>query len=53
MLGDHIAGEVTDLADPDLSRRARLEEAMDTVRKRHGDSKIIRGRRLAIDKKQN
>jgi len=53
MLDDHLAGEVTDLADPDLSRRVRLEEAMDTVRKRHGDSKIIRGRRLAIDKKQN
>lgn len=53
MLSDHVMTGMTDLADPDLSRRARLEEAMDTVRKRHGDSKIIRGRRLSIEKKQN
>jgi len=51
MLEDHAEGVVSDLADPDRSRRARLEQALDKVRNRHGDGKIMRGRRLTIEKK--
>lgn len=51
MLSDSAKAETTDLGDPDRSRRLRLEEAMDRVRTRHGEGKIMRGRRLTIENK--
>ena len=45
-LGDDEQADRPDLLDPDRSRRARVEEAIDSVRERLGNEAIFKGRSL-------
>lgn len=48
-LGSDAAADPIDLADPDQSKRHKLENAIDQLRAKHGTTKIVKGRRLKID----
>ena len=50
MLGDDRDADPFDLADPDQGKRHQLEKALDTLRGKHGDAAIIKGRVLKIKK---
>ncbi|MCE2517734.1 MAG: DNA polymerase IV, partial [Alphaproteobacteria bacterium] len=48
-LGPADGADPLDLADPDKSRRQKLEAAMDSLRAKHGTTTIVKGRRLKLD----
>jgi DNA polymerase-4 len=50
LLGDADDADPLDLGDPDQQRRHELEKAIDSLRKKHGDTTVIKGRQLKIDK---
>lgn len=49
-LGDDKGADPIDLADPDKKRRHKLEDAMESLRLKHGQNTIMKGRRLSLDK---
>jgi DNA polymerase-4 len=50
LLGDADDADPLDLGDPDQQRRHELEKAIDHLREKHGDTTVIKGRQLKIDK---
>jgi DNA polymerase-4 len=50
VLGDADDADPLDLGDPDQQRRHELEKAIDNLREKHGDTTVIKGRQLKIDK---
>lgn len=51
MLDNDTDADPIDLADPDKERRHKLEKAIDGLKAKHGDTAVIKGRRLKLDKK--